>query len=235
MNLKTGFLALCLLFLSACGHPPATISPEGKLTILDFSHPQQNLETLKENWIVLGVNFSRLTAPDLQALALVEDGTTKALKIKTIPSSYLLARETAATTLVASPYLSWTWKSNTPPPPYRLVVGFQGGAPKSNEWGLSSLSSSLPSFDRSITLIQKKDLSTPKILNIEKKQAQISYGVAPFLKNRWKTEVIDLHGLYASIWPADRLGGVKVVFIGLSAHGTLYSQSALLKSITLSR
>ncbi|MCW9033862.1 MAG: DUF3047 domain-containing protein [Rhodospirillales bacterium] len=238
MGNKLAHKALCLCFtaiiLTGCGHPTTSISPEGKLTVLELTKPNQTINSFEDNWIFRGVVFNRLVDNDVRALQLIKDGGVKALQIKRIDSDFLMVRKTSAQ-LVASPYLSWTWKTNGPPPPFRIVIGFKGGNQKADKWSLSSMGSSFPEFDRSITIVVKKEINRNTIVSVQDKRAQIIYGVAPYLAGIWKTEVLDLHELYARLWPGDRLGKSKVAFIGISVNGADNSQTALLKSIFLSR
>jgi len=164
MNLKSCvtlfYLSVIALVVSACSHPVATIAPEGELTILDLSTHRTSLENFNKSWIFRGVVFDRLIEEDLGALQLVPDQAGQALQIKRIKSDFMMVRKSRAR-LIASPYLSWTWKTYGPLPPFQIVVGFKGGNPQNSKWDLSSLSSSFPDFDRSITIITQKNIAQP--------------------------------------------------------------------------
>jgi len=226
-------VGLCAVLLHGCGTPVAPISPEGTLTVLSLQHSLP-LSRFDENWIFRGVSFSDLVSGAVPSLALIQDSSGKAINLRNDKEDYLLIRKTSAT-LVASPFLSWEWKTSGNAPHFRIVIGFNGGKQKQTFIGIPNLGTNFPDFDRSMTIAQKLTLDRQRVLEFKPKRAFVDVGVAPYLKGTWKRETIDLQDLYSSIWPADRLSNIEVVFIGISVAKSQKPSEAKLRSIVLSK
>ncbi len=213
-------ITLGLILLVGCTKPEAPVDPTGTVEILG-PVPGFSPDRPPDDWVVQGRAGGRLGINSL-------DGVP-ALRIGAGADPLLLARRTRAVLLV-SPYLSWTWNMEAPTlgfHPVTLIVGFRGGRRESSGWNqshLMSLTTTLPSHDRALVLTWGGSALQRGSMQPETPQAFAGMRPAPRYVVRggrenadtWWLDTVDLSALYASTWPADAIGRVRIVFVAIA-------------------
>lgn len=235
---RSALAALVLAALVGCAVVPrATVDPKGLLEVLGPT-PGWTPDALPGDWIVDG--YRR----DDGELSVKPSQGVPSLRVVNGKAGFLVVRRTKAF-LLASPYLSWAW--NVEPQteglhPVRLIVGFHGGDPKSPSWGSQPFvwtGSALPPHDRTLIIawgesaLQRGTLIRPAI-GEKSSPRYIARGGRENARSWW-LETIDLAKLYAETWPADEVGKVSIVFIGIAAAGGRPPAAAHVSGVVLSR
>jgi len=212
----------------------AEVGPEGTLEV--FSQASLGpAKTLPSDWVIEadGGGDARRNI----AVATTSSGAT--LTLRTGAQRFVMARRTKAT-LLASPYIGWSWRMATPPgreSDIRMIVGFHGGNPESRSWGaepLAWLGTQLPPFDRAITILWGQSaLERGSFSTATPIPEYIARGGTEHL-NKWWTDNLDLAELYRKAWPNDRFERTRIMFVGF-AVGTDEGSEAQFGDIVLYR
>ncbi len=225
-----------ILLVSSCAIPTKSISPEGYLEIFGPSSALTKTN-LPEEWFVDGLDKSAFLTSRLSIERI--DGSP-ALNISAGSHRYLFAKRTRAS-LLAAPYLSWSW--NVPSFqgeefPIRLIIGFHGGDPKSGSWGsqpMVYLGKITPPFDRAISIIwHRNGLLRGTIEHSAKLPKYIARGGIDNT-DKWHTENIDLAQLYKRLWPKDEFDQVRIMFAGFATRKSAIPTSAAFADFVLSK
>lgn len=181
--------------------------------------------------------------PAADALSVSEAQRIPGLHVRAGASEYWFARELHAS-LLAMPYLSWSWLSNLPPAgphPIRLVVGFANvDAPKKAPWW-SVMSSDFPRADR-IVAIEWADTALGRGTVIGPMRSKDKYSYARYIArggpehgNRWWNDNVDLSLLHRQLWPAHPVKNTEIRFIGIWSGKTKDPASMYLANLRLFR
>jgi len=203
--------------LAACTAPKVDISPEGQLEI--FGPNSQIIpNSLPDDWVLEGVEQGFLFS-SLLRIGKLDDAPT--LQIASSNKDFALVRRTNAT-LLASPFLSWSWKVTAPATrehPIRLIVGFSGGTGerRQNKTAFFEFDTGIPPYDRSIALVWGGPDDAPGLIDTNKASPRFIVRSGHTAANRWITENIDLSQLYRRIWPNDDLVNTRVQFVGVAS------------------
>ncbi len=233
-----GLIVMALVvFAAGCTAPRAVVGPEGRLDVFNPDFIITGALLLRD-WVVDG--------PDVSGAYLstvVKDGTP-ALKIVNGEKSFVAVRRTQAM-LLTSPFLTWAWYMETPPggaPAARLVIGFQGGNQKSQNWKsriFSWLGSPLPSHDRGLAIVWGSSALQRGVLvrptKEEKKWPRYIARGGRENGGEWWLEYLDLAELYRRLWPGDDLSRARIAFIGVAATGGKPRAATYISKIVISR
>ncbi len=203
--------------------PGPSVQPWGRLEVLGPGE-RFSLELLPADWVIEGASAGG------ERISVVEKQGVPALRMTSGEDGFVVVRRTRAM-LLATPYLSWAWNMDphrAAHHPVRMVVGFQGGNPDGASSGgrpFAWFGSALPPHDRGLAIawsdsaLGRGNLSRPGG-DQEDRAARYTARGGRENTGAWWLETVDLSGLYAEAWPRDRLGGVRVVFIGVAAAAT---------------
>jgi len=211
-------LGLVAFLLTACAAPKADISPEGHLEIFG---PTARIapNTLPADWVLEGLGEAALFSSVLR-LGSLDDAPT--LQIASTEKGFALVRRINAT-LLASPFLGWSWKVSAPVDkdnPVRLIVGFEGGNSGSNAGKRESLfnfRAVIPEHDRSMALVWGGTNDVKGLIDASNATPRYFVRSGSDAANRWITENIDLSRLYRRLWPNDNLVNVRIQFVGFAS------------------
>ncbi len=209
------------VLLTGCAVPRAEISPEGRLEIFGGGTLGASSK-LSRDWVIEGEGnvdkFKRQIslerdkgAPTGKANLILKSGT----------KSFLLVRRTKAR-LLATPFITWSWRMTAKrlaASSIHLVVGFHGGNPKSQSWGAQPFvwfGTRLPPHDRVIAIQWgEQALERGNLYTDHKVPRYIARGGSRQL-GRWWPENLDLAAIYRQVWPKDKIGDTKIMFIGFA-------------------
>ena len=232
--------AMLLLLVGACAEiPRVTPTPFNSRFPVLGPNPSFSLSTLPGDWAVEGRSD---IAPE--QLDLTQKDGVPALAVTNGKRGFILVRRIDSS-LIVTPYLSWSWLleyQKNPFHPVRLIIGFHGGAPESRSWGSQPfrwLGSELPPHDRALSLawgdsaLQRGTLSESD----PTRRSIARYVVRGGRENvgTWWLETLDLMALYRKAWPDDEFNRSRIVFIGLAAEGGRAPSPAYISGIVLSR
>lgn len=229
---------LGIAMLVGCAQPLTGEPPSGTMDVLG-PVPAFEPSALPRDWITEG-KVGR------GQLSVVERDGIPALKVINGRQSFVAVKPTKAS-LLATPYLSWAWNMEPQESgfhPVRLVVGFQGGHPKSRRWGSSSpanTGSGLPPHDRAVVItwgesaLQRSSITMPKTTSGT--QAALRYTARGGAENTgsWWFETVDLSDIYRRAWPGDDAANTRIMFIGIASAAGKRASPAYLSGIRLSR
>lgn len=220
------FLAPMLLFLAACTIPSAPVAPEGRLDVL-VPTPALSPST-PGGWIVAGFRKTTTRHSDEPTWTFAPVQGVPAIEVRCGRAPAFMVRRIRAL-LLATPFLSWSWNlgpSRSRLSPFRIVVGFNGGAPEhQGGWRaalLRTLATKLPEHDREMVFVwgrsalQRGKLVMPPA-NGHPSSAPY-YIVRGGRENtgQWWVETVDLSALYAHAWPDDAIATSRIAFIGIA-------------------
>lgn len=230
--IRTRALALAAALLAGCAPSVVPVDTEGKIDVL-ASSSEFAARRLPGDWAIEG------RAGPEQAF-ITTDGNRRVLKISSSRERFLIARRVEAS-LLATPYLTWSWNMEAEPDavhPVRMVIGFDGGG-SSGGYPVEPFGSDLPRYDRAVVLAWGAsalmrgsfDLPAPTV-----HRAPV-YLVRGGGENagKWWQETIDLGDLYRRLWPDGDHGQVRVVFIGIAAAAATRPSGGSFSGIRLSR
>lgn len=166
--------------------------------------------------------------PAANALSVREARQIPSLQVQGGAAEFWFARELHAS-LLATPYLSWSWLSNLPPVgphPVRLVIGFADvGTPMKAPWW-SVMSSDFPRADR-IVAIEWADTALGRGTVIGPTPSPDKYSYARYIArggqehgNRWWDDSVDLSLLHRQLWPGHPVKNTEIRFIGVWSKKT---------------
>lgn len=235
-----GIAIVCLMtaMLTACLAPHAVVEPGGQMNVLGPG-PGFTTDALPADWVVAG-------NPKPQQLSIATILAVPSLKVTSGDKSFVAARRASAS-LLATPYLSWSWnmeRHDGALHPIRLVVGFQGSDLPEKSWpSLSAIWSrtKLPPHNRAITItwadsaLKRGTIDTPEAGDALR--AATHYTARGGRENigAWWLETVDLSQIYGDAFPKDDLARVRIAYIGVAATGGKVASSAYFSGIRLSR
>lgn len=230
---------IMLLLLTGCSVKNANVAPEGLLSILG-PFTGFSTEDLPDDW-ALEKNGSF----DEKQIKIVTKDGLPSLKITNAKNSFIIMRRTNAM-MLATPFLSWSWLIESPSTtgyqPVRMVIGFNGGDPRSQNGRsqpLKWLKRSLPTHDRTMSLVwgesalQRGSWVKP---NSNSTNTIPLYTVRGGRENTgtWWLETVDLSDLYRQVWPKDNSANIRIVYVGIAAVADRVPAPAYVSDITLS-
>jgi hypothetical protein len=231
--LVIGFIVL------GCARPPDLAGIGGSYNILgpdrDFIFAMRSSD-LPAHWHSKG----KLTP---NSLSIDEVQRVPGLHIEASASDYWFTREIHAS-LLATPYLSWSWFASPPSKgrhPVRLVVGLAdvGTSRKSSWWSLTD--SDMPRADRIIaiewaeTALGRGTVIGPILHSEDYSYARyIARGGAEH-GSRWWTDNVDLSTLHQQLWPDKPLKNTEVRFVGVWSSRSPYPASMHIANLRLFR
>ena len=228
-------IAALLVLTAACAEVTTTIAPGGAMDVLG-PVPVLVPNPVPRDWITQG-SPGQLTVVELNGVP--------ALRIVNGMSSLISVKPTQAS-LLATPYLSWSWNfvaQDKGPHPVRLVVGFLGGNPDARSWtgGLTRPDGALPSHDRALSIVwglsalQRGSITLPK--SARGRQAAARYTARGGQENTgsWWFETIDLSDIYRRSWPNDDAARVQITLIGIAAAAGKTPTTGYVSGLRLSR
>ena len=227
-----------IAILVGCAQPLTGEPPSGTMDVLG-PVPAFEPNALPRDWIIEG-KVGR------GQLSVVERDGMSALKVINGRQSFVAVKPTKAS-LLATPYLSWAWNMEPQESgfhPVRLVVGFQGGRPKSRRWGSSSpvnTGSALPLHDRAVVItwgdsaLQRSSITMPETTSGT--QAALRFTARGGVENTrsWWFETVDLSDIYRRAWPGDDAANTRIMFIGIASAPGKRASPAYILGIRLSR
>lgn len=214
----------------------ASVSPEGYLEIFGPSHGFTG-SNMPNDWVLEGSDKKKVST---QNLVINRAGSTPILRLISSNHNFVLLRRTSAS-LLASPYLSWSWKIYNPSNqnlPISIVIGFYGGDPTSRSWGskpLVYLGTKVPPYDRKIAIVWGKKSDTKGKIIINNNTPHYIAGSGKNKKNDWFIENIDLSKLYRQIWPRDDVVRARIMFVGFTSVSSSASATAEFGDMVLYR
>lgn len=239
---RTFTVALGIASMAAWGassaEPGPDMPPSGSLNVLGpvpaFEPNALPLDWMSEGKIERG------------QLAVVEKAGIPALRVINGKNQFVTAKPTQAS-LLATPYLSWSWNMEPPESgvhPVRLVIGLHRVDAAPSGW--ESLTSAgplntLPPHDRAIVILwgdsalQRGSIAKPE--TIDSKQTAARYTARGGSENTgsWWFETIDLSDIYRRTWPQDKIENARIIFIGIAAAGGKAPSPAYISGLRLSR
>lgn len=228
-------IVLIALLLGGCTLSQAEVGPEGTLEVFSASTLGRGA-ALPDDWIV---EADKDTDVRRNVVVAVDAGTAT-LALRSGADRFVLARRTKAT-LLASPYLGWSWQMSAPSgheSDIRLIIGFHGGNPESRSWGsepLAHLGTRLPPFDRAISILwgasalERGSLSTATSI-----PEYVARGGSEH-QDKWWTDNLDLADLYRKAWPNDRFERTRIMFVGFAVAAEPGASEAKFGDIVLYR
>jgi hypothetical protein len=179
-------------------------------------------------------------------LAVVDRDGIPALMVVNGGHNFIAAKPTRAS-LLATPYLSWSWNMemrHSGTHPVRLVVGFRGGNRRSPAWSSSppaSTDHALPAHDRAIVIawgdsaLQRGAIVTPDPTKLPQAPARYTARGGRENAGSWWLETVDLSDIYRRSWPEDDAASAQITFIGIASSAGDPPSPAFLSGIRLSR
>lgn len=211
--LAIGFMVL------GCARPPDLAGIGGSYNILgpdrDFVVAVRSNE-LPTHWHSKG----KLTP---NTLSIDEVQRVPGLRVDASAAGYWFTREVHAS-LLATPYLSWSWFASPPTQgahPVRLVVGLAdvGTSRKASWWTIAG--SDMPRADR-IVAIEWAETALGRGTVIGPIRHTEDYSYARYIARggaehglRWWTDNVDLSTLHRQLWPDKPLKNTEVRFVGV--------------------
>lgn len=165
--------------------------------------------------------------------------------LEVIPTSveYWYVRELHAS-LLATPYMSWSWLPVPPtsgPHPVQLVIGFAGSKTRRKAAWWQIMAPDLPVADR-IVSIEWSDSALGRGTVIGPKRQDNGQSIARYIarggaefSNRWWTDSVDLSLLHRQLWPGIPLQQSEVRYIGIKSDATNQPVSMHLANVRLFR
>ena len=224
------------VLLHACAKPVVEVTLDSTLVILepkrDYSYDQ-----MREKWLVFGDIYE--TGPRLHV-----ENNEHFLAIAPSSTPFTALRLIKAH-LLATPFLSWTWRiaeETQPNSSLRLVLGFIDKTIKNKPWYLSGFwGTDLPPFSRSLTIEWGKSALERGSLRVSKKD-QKGRSLAHYIarggrenQGRWWREYIDLSLLHSKAWPELDMRNTQIVFAGFVINKHHSKLASHIKKISLSR
>tara|TARA_S200000501_G_C20575941_1_gene635028 strand:+ start:35 stop:730 length:696 start_codon:yes stop_codon:yes gene_type:complete len=222
--------------LNACTKPVLEVALDSTLTILetdwDYSYDQ-----MREKWIIIGDikgNTPRLHIENREYFLAITPNRTPFAALRPIKAQ-----------LLATPFLSWTWRipqDTQPISTLRLAIGFMDEDKKNDAWNLSGFwGPSLPPFSRSLIIEWGRSAQQRGSLWVSKKdhegrsRARYVARGGPESQGRWWHETIDLSLLHSKAWPKLDMRDTQIVFAGFILNKHNSTLASHLKEISLSR
>jgi len=224
--------------LVSCAKPATDVLPSGTMNILG-PVPAFEPNALPLDWVTDGkVGPGQLSVVHLDGIP--------SLKVVNGQHSFVAVKPTRAS-LLATPYLSWSW--NMEPQgkgihPVRLVVGFHGGVSNNPGWESQPLALPgviLPPHDRAIVIVWGPSAlargSITKPQSKPRNQAAPRYTARGGSENtgNWWFETIDLQDIYRRTWPGDAIPNTRISFIGIAAAPGRKASAGYISGLRLSR
>lgn len=234
--LRAGVVGLTLL-IAACSKPATTIAPGGFMDVLG-PVPALVPNPVPGDWITQGP-----AAPG--QLTVVDRDGVPALKVVNGRASLVTVKPSQAS-LLATPYLSWSWNMEPQgegPHPVRLLVGFYRGHPNTQTWtgDLIRPDGGLPSHDRALTIVwgssalQRGSIATLQSAKGLQPAARYTARGGQENSGSWWFETVDLSDIYRRAWPKDDTGLVQITFIGIAAAPGKAPATGYISGLRLSR
>lgn len=232
-------VAALLMILTGCAKAPDLAGIGGSFEVLGPDRgfvAQLGSGTPPDYWHLEG-------EPSRGSLSITEARGVPALGVRPGSSDYWFVREVNAS-LLATPFLSWSWYSEPPTSgthPVRLVIGFaNAGSSRSSPWW-AVMASDLPrasqivSIEWSETALGRGTVIGPKTRQDDRSYARyIARGGVEYA-NRWWTDSVDLSLLYHQLWPGLTTRNAEIRFIGVWSKGSRDSASMFLSNVRLFR
>lgn len=239
MPFRRNVLLLVLAIMTGCAKAPDLVGIGGAYNIIG---PDRDLAVALRagqtpiHWHLKG-------EPGADALSVSEAEHVPGLTVRAGSTDYWFVRELHAS-LLATPYLSWSWFSNPPTKgtnPIRLVIGFADlDSPQKASWW-SNMSSDLPLADR-VVAIEWAETALGRGTVLGPTQSPNNYSYARYIArggnefgNRWWTDNVDLSLLHRQLWPQHSIKNAEIRFIGIWASSTKQSARMYLANLRLFR
>lgn len=222
-------ILLMMLALAACAErPPAPLPIVNGQTVVLGPEAGFNPAAPPPDWF-------QVPPRRADGLSVAEVSGARVLRVAA-PGRTLIGRR-IETPILAAPYLRWGWYvepalyGNGPgdglPRGLRLVIGFKGGTPGSDQLLdrlFGGLAGDYPRSDRVFEL-HLGGLGAPRAENAMIEFAAVNdQGIRRSLRapaygqaGRWHVEAVDLAALYAAFWPRDRIGEVAITFVAVGS------------------
>ncbi len=239
MPFRWSFLLLALAVITGCAKAPDLAGIGGTFNIIgpdrDMLVALRAGET-PDHWHLKG-------KPSSNALSVSEVEQVAGLNVRAGSSNFWFARKLHAS-LLAMPYLSWSWFSNPPPAgphPIRLVIGFADqGTPRKAAWW-SVMSPDFPLADR-VVAIEWAETALGRGTVVGPTQSPDNYSYARYIArggtehgNRWWTDNVDLSLLHRQLWPQHAVKNTEIRFIGVWSSTTQQPVNMYLANLRLFR
>ena len=222
--------------LNACAKPVLEVALDSTLTILepdwDYSYDQ-----MRDKWVVTGNingNAPRLHIENKEYFLAIAPNRAPFAALRPIKAQ-----------LLATPFLSWTWRiaqDTQPNSTLQLAIGLRDEKITNDAWNLSRFwSNSLPPFSRSLIIEWGRSAHQTGSLWVSKKDRQgrsrARYVARGGLENQglWWREHIDLSSLHSTAWPGLDMRYTQIVFVGFILNKHDSTLASHLKKISLSR
>lgn len=224
-------------YLAACAEPAANRPPSGSMDVLG-PIPAFEPSALPPDWVTEG-------AVGRGQLTVVERDSIPALMVVNGDENFVAAKPTRAS-LLATPYLSWSWNMemrDSGTHPVRLVVGFNGGdrqRPARASPPPPSPGQALPVHDRAIVItwgdsaLQRGAIVKPDATKVPRPPSRYTARGGRENAGSWWLETVDLSDIYRRSWPDDDAASAQITFIGIAASAGRPPSPAYLSGIRLS-
>jgi hypothetical protein len=231
-------LLVLALLITACNKTIiSTTNPNGSMSVLG------PILEIWEDPSSLGWTVKGSPTPD--HLRVVKLEGKQVLKIKNGLKEYLVVKPSQAS-LLASPYMSWTWNMENPfddQHPISLFVGFQNGNEQNQTWIPSFIRSDevLPIHNRVLNFkwgksaLQRGTIISTDSINESILKASFIVRGGQENTNSWWSEAVDLYDIYHRAWPKDTIGQTQITFIGFGAAPSDKSIAGFISDIRISR
>lgn len=239
-SILCGCALLAVSFLTlGCARPPDLAGIGGAYNILgpdrDFVVALRSSD-LPTHWHSKG----KLTP---NTLSIDEVRRVPSLRIDAHDSEYWFTREVNAS-LLATPYLSWSWFASPHTQgahPVRLVVGLAdvGSSRKSSWWHVAG--TGMPRADR-VVAIEWAETALGRGTVIGPTLHAEDYSYARYIArggaehgSRWWTDNVDISTLHRQLWPNKPLKSTEVRFVGVWSARSSFPASMHFANIRLFR
>ena len=192
---------------------------------------------IPNDWVLEGSSYEKVYTRNLM---INDRGGTPTMRLTPTKKSFVLLRRTKAS-LLASPYLGWSWNIYNPSGqnfPISIIVGFYGGDPTSRSWGsrpLVYLGTKVPPYDRTIAIVWGTNSDSKGNIKIRNNKPFYIAGIGASKNNNWLNENIDLSKLYRRIWPTDDVVKARIMFVGFASASSSSSAIAEFGDVVLYR
>lgn len=236
---RQGMVLAAILFILGCAKAPDlegiggafnVIGPDRKLAVTLGSGE------LPDHW-------HTLDKPSGNVLRVTEVQGVPALEVIPTSTEYWYVRELHAS-LLATPYMSWSWLPVPPTVgahPVQLVIGFADATTRRKAAWWQLMASDLPVADRTI-MIEWSDTALGRGTVVGPKREASGQSFARYIArggaefaNQWWTDSVDLSLLHRQLWPHKPLKQSEVRYIGIKSHATIQPVSMYLANVRLFR
>lgn len=234
-----GVLLVISMLVLGCARPPDLAGIGGSYNIVG---PDRELVVairsgeVPTHWRLKG-------KPPSNALTIDDVQRVPALRVNANTADFWFAREVHAS-LLATPYLSWSWFASPPPSgahPVRLVIGFGdvGNSRKSSWWPL--IGSEMPNADRIVaiewaeTALGRGTVIGPVLHGDDFSYARYIARGGTEHGSRWWTDNVDLSTLHRQLWPDKSVKNTEIRFVGVWSSRSVYPASMYIANLRLFR